>query len=116
MNALETPWDSFEERNLVLQGLLGLVSAVETATAFCATHAAGPPVVAATEPGVHPLVFLLLGLVSFRDSLRGELDPELRTGSSSRGPALHTAQGNRIDADAQLHPRRRPLDSAELLR
>lgn len=90
---LETLWDSFEERNLVLQGILGLASACDVAAGTCSAEAAhfGAVDPEKADANLHPIVLLALGVVSFRDSLRGELDRGLATTKPLEHPPLRVA-------------------------
>ena len=90
MSRMEQVHAAFEERNLVLQGLLGLVSA---AAAF---KDALPPSVHAAEPSPtisdhHPLVLLIMGLASFHEALWAQLDDGLPQGVAAKATSLQEA-------------------------
>jgi hypothetical protein len=83
MSRLETLWNSFEERNLVLQGLLGLLAFSENAAAACTAPADAAQATVERHEGADQLVLLALGIVSFRDSLRAELARDMATSEVS---------------------------------
>jgi hypothetical protein len=78
MPLLDSTRDEFAERNVPLCLLLGLVSLGRRLDGLLAKR--GAPWQERQEPaGEHPLVFLILGLVSLRTKLAAELDPLLST-------------------------------------
>jgi hypothetical protein len=73
MPLLDSARDEFTERNVPLCLLLGLVSLGRRLDGVVAKRGPGGE----EHAGEHPLVYLILGLVSLRTKLAAELDPLL---------------------------------------
>jgi hypothetical protein len=93
MSKLETLWNSFEERNLVLQGLLGLLAFSEHAAAICSAPACATEAARQQHESTDQLVLLALGFVSFRDSLWAELTPDVAAGDGSHQSSQNPVRG-----------------------
>lgn len=87
MSIVDSLRDSFEDRHLVLQALLGLLSASDRAASAVESAALAhdePPLGVASP---HPLVLLTLGMVSVGEALRAELNGVTSETTGDRVPA-----------------------------
>jgi hypothetical protein len=78
-SSLSNAWASFEERNVILQALLGIVAATENWALICTGEphgdsASSPAPNTPEPPGpLHSALLFTLGIISVRDALQREL-------------------------------------------